>query len=645
MTSLKPISTLYVSYSNGNDRHTGIAPTPNAGENGPLQTIERAIALIRAQRQAENQQPITISLVDDYFTHSPIQLTDLQGVVLTSHGERKRIIGGVRIEGWRSGEFNGKACLCAPVPQGTKADFTDFYVNGERASVTRYPSEGGLKLIDAEHALRGKHISSEHMDASSKWVAVDPTDLASLDCIEDAIIHYQHFWIDEHSPIESYDRTSGKLVMEYNSRFAISVTYEENPNAAPLYHLTNVPNCFEKAGQWYLDRKTRTVYYIPTDPSISPDRIEAFAPITDKLLLISGEDVRICNLELTCTRGDYASTAIYSYKMPTDAKTFASDIQSVCSAPGAITLQAANRCGIYDCLLHGVGVHGIEILGESHHVRIESNRIYDVCAGGIRIAGGAVNEESPLSVSDCVIRRNEIFDCGKRYLAGCGILLMHAHHCEITENEIHDLEYSGISAGWVWGYRESATYGILIEGNHIYNVGKGNLSDLGGIYLLGRQPGTVVSENRIHDVRCYSYGAWGIYLDEGSSYVSVENNVVWRTERESFHLHYGKSNTVRGNLFLGGKSSCIRIGKKEEHDQLLLEGNVMVVDDAPIYGTLASPHKMITRKNALWNTSGTPLLLWRDADGTPYDLEKWQSLLGHDLDSTVTAPDVGEIDL
>ena len=631
-------ATFYVSQMTGDDSFSGMCPTAAGAGEGPFQTLQRAIAAVAEYRKAGIERPLFISLVDDYCLREPICLRGIGLVTVESYGTRKRIIGGVRIEGWRESEFNGHRCLCADVPQDVKANFTDLYVNGERARVTRFPRDGKLRIVDGENVLRGPHISSEHLSFSSRWFLVDPKDLAELDKIEDASIHYDHFWIDEHSPIESYDRESGKLVMRYNSRFCVSVSYDENPNAAPYYYLTNLPNCFEECGQWYLDRAARKVYYIPENEATLPDEIEAYAPVAERLFVIEGEDVRLKNLELCYTKGDYASTKRYDRHLSNcmvTSEAFASDIQSVCCAHGAIAFKGAKRCGIFDCTLHGLGVHAIEILAGCERIHIENNHIYDICAGGIRMEG----ENVPNGVvSDCMIRGNHIHACGKRYLAGCGILVMHASHCEISENEIHDLEYSGISVGWVWGYGESATYGCIIKKNHIYDIGKGNLSDLGGIYLLGKQQGTMVSENRIHDVSCYAYGAWGIYLDEGSSFVTVENNVVYRTGCECFHLHYGSHNTVRNNVFFGGKNSCIRISRHEEHDQILFERNLLITDGAPVYGTKCKTENLRSGRNLLWDIQkGTPIL-WSNTDGEGYDLDTWQSKIGCDFDSVVAEP-------
>ena len=630
------VSTLYVSQKNGDDSFSGTCPERYENGRGPYKTIERALDAVADYRKSGKEHPMFISLVDDYYLSTPINIDGLYGITIESYKGRKRVIGGIPIDNWKYGEFNGKKCLFASVPENIKADFTDFYVCGDRAHVTRFPKEGKLKITDADNALIGNHRYGDQALKTSKCFFVNTNDLASVDKVDDAIIHYDHYWIDEHSPIESYDKNSGRLVMKYASRFSVSADYEKNTDAAPLYYLTNVPNCFLEPCDWYLDRSSRTVYYIPADESITPESIEAFAPISKKLFVISGEDIHIRNLELTCTKGDYASTLHYTFSSPNE-KFFASDIQSFCGAPGAISFTNAQRCGILNCSLHGVGIYGIEILKSCRHIKICDNHIYDVCAGGIRIAGGTASEDPSLAVSDCIISGNHIHGCGKRYLAGCGILLMNGNHCEISYNEIHDLEYSGISVGWVWGYNDSATYGNTIRRNHVYDVGKGNLSDLAGIYLLGKQRGTVVTENVVHDVKCYAYGAWGIYLDEGSSYITVERNIVYRTGKENFYLHYGSHNTARENLFLGVESSCIRIGRREPHEQITFEKNLFITDTSSIYGDLRTdPKNLHTDCNILFNTKLRKPILWKSTDQNSYDLASWQSEFGNDQNSIIT---------
>ena len=641
------VATIFVSEAIGNDANSGLSYAPDSQGNAPVRTIERALEIIREMRDSGVENPLYISVIGDYHVSEPIVIKDISRVTLEPFGSKGRIIGGIKVEGFESAEFNGVSCLSARLPlkaDGSLWDFTDLYVNGQRASVTRYPKADLLEIVNSEEYSGNEYVPEHGMWGSSKWIIVKPCDLAPVENIEDATINYNHWWIDEHSPIESYDAESGKLTMAYRSRFALSGRYGESSSAAK-YYLTGVPNMFSSPSEWYLDRKEGIVYYIPRDESETCDTVEAFAPVADKLFVVHGEDIRIRNFELTCTRGDYASTHLVEQQKETfrDEKVqFGSDEQSVCGAPGAIYFENANRCSLSGCSVHGVGVHAIEVGRGCRHVRIENNEIYDICAGGIRIEGGEHGCGEALVTSDCVIRKNHIHDCGKRYEAGCGVLVMHSSNNEISENEIHDLAYTGISVGWVWGYAESSTYGNIIRGNHIYNIGNGSLSDMGGIYTLGRQSGTVISENRVHDVKCLEYGAWGIYLDEGSSDITVENNVVWGTGRECIHIHWGTDNTVRNNIFLGDNSAAATVSIREWHHPSVFERNIMLTDGTNILN--GKPWDCTYHANLMYDTSRSEAVMVLDEEKNPYTLEQWERKYPQNCSNIVADPEMSGVE-
>lgn len=635
-------STIYISPSTGDDTLcNGLAPERDAHGNGPFRTLDRALFIIDKMRSCGVDRPLTVALCEDYFLDAPLLLS-LPSVTLTSFGERRRLVGGVRLGSWEWGSYNGVRCLVSHLPDGVDAAFvTDLFVNGRRADLTRYPKEGTLRVVNTEEFLGEHDQTVGHLLGSSRYFIANKDDLAAIDDIECATVNYYHFWLDEHSPVESYDPESGKLVMRYASRFSVSGNYADaHDPSAMRYFLTNVGSTFGGAGEWYLERATGCVYYIPLEGE-SPESLEAFVPTLSHLCRITGEDVRLVNLELTCTASEYASTygfdtALGKY-VPGEIS-YGSDIQAVAWAPGAVRFSGSLRSGMYDCYLHGVGIHGVEVGKGSRHTRIERCLIEDICAGGVKIIGGEHGSDESERTECTVVRDCEIRFVGRRYEAGCGVCIVDASYNEIEGNEIHDMDYSGISVGFVWGYVPNPTYGNIIRRNHIYNIGMGNLSDMGGIYLLGRQRGTVVSENRIHDVTCSTYGAWGLYLDEGASYMTVEKNVVYRTGKECFHLHYGSHNTVKNNILFGVGGSCFVSERDNLHDALLLEGNILVTDGAPIYGPELALSTVAMRRNLLYDTSKASPMLVEHKCGASYDLEGFSHVHHNDCGSIVADP-------
>ena len=87
---------------------------------------------------------------------------------------------------------------------------------------------------------------------------------------------------------------------------------------------------------------------------------------------------------------------------------------------------------------------------------------------------------------------------------------------------------------------------------------------------LGVSPGTVLRNNHIHHVTANHYGGWGIYHDEGSTHLLVENNVVHHTKFAPFNIHYSKEVTVRNNIFAFGRcrATCPR-SQRTAHKRVL----------------------------------------------------------------------------
>jgi hypothetical protein len=110
------------------------------------------------------------------------------------------------------------------------------------------------------------------------------------------------------------------------------------------------------------------------------------------------------------------------------------------------------------------------------------------------------------------------------------------------------LPYTGISLGWNWSAAPTVCEGNLVTANHIHHVVQ-LLSDGAGIYTLGRQPGTILRGNVIHDVTVNAGRAEsnGIFMDEGSSEMLVENNVIYNIAKSPVRFHKAGKNILRQN--------------------------------------------------------------------------------------------------
>ncbi|MFZ2656264.1 MAG: right-handed parallel beta-helix repeat-containing protein, partial [Victivallales bacterium] len=165
------------------------------------------------------------------------------------------------------------------------------------------------------------------------------------------------------------------------------------------------------------------------------------------------------------------------------------------------------------------------------------------------------------------------------------------------------------------------------------------------IYTLGVQPGTVIRGNLIHNVDSHSYGGWGIYLDEGSSHIIVENNICYDFKSEPFHTHYGRENMVRNNIFAFGRGEAqITLSRGEEHVSFTFERNIVITREKPVfmngYGADFKKDIIKSDSNIFWSIDSGGKIAMSVKWGSPKEklsLAEWRKL-GRDLHSIFEDP-------
>ncbi len=142
----------------------------------------------------------------------------------------------------------------------------------------------------------------------------------------------------------------------------------------------------------------------------------------------------------------------------------------------------------------------------SDSIRLNDPGIADLGAGGVFLGLKTLENDRTLLTQRNRLLDNHIHNGGKIFHSAIGVWIGQSPFNRLIHNHIHDLYYSGISVGWRWGYGGSNGYGNIIEWNHIHDIGKGMLSDMGGIYCLGVAHGTRLRYNLIHDIHSRTYG-------------------------------------------------------------------------------------------------------------------------------------------
>ena len=634
-----------------------VSQNPDTG----FKKLDAVLDQIKKMRESGDFTPALIQICDEVYTvRNPIVITQKMSNITIEPKTHTRLLGGIEIKNFTADTFNGKKCVSADISSLGDLDFTDFYVNKKAAVLPRYPKNNTL----APESVEDHDIG---LCSSSKWFIMKEEDFEAVKKFrnpENFIISFNHFWIDEHTPIESIDPKTRKLTFKYVSRFSIS---PDRPANALAYYIENVAEMFGDVNEWYYDKPTGKIYYIPEDETISPEDIAGYIPVTDKLITIVGEadvkatDITVQNFEMAYTKGDYKSIG--------DDRTFpkkhscanecgyASDKQSVCNAHGSIEFTNAQNCTLKNCDMYCLGVHAIVIKDGCNNITIADNSIKNIGGGGITVNGGIYGSDESTHTFGNTIFNNYISHCGNRYFSSCGILLRHSHSNVVKNNDIGYVYYTGISCGWVWGYKDSISHHNTIEKNHIHHIGQGKLSDMGGIYTLGIQPGTVVRNNIIHDINSSHYGGWALYTDEGSSGILLENNICYNTNNSLYHQHYGSKNIVRNNIFAFSKDAPVFYTKRGEIDGIYFRHNIILSSGQPIFiidyspetpnGSLTESDKgkiteLISENNIVFDLKREKTILIK-TDEREYDIDSAHNEFLFDTGSIAMLPDFEDL--
>lgn len=622
-----PRATFYVA-PNGSDTWSGRLKAPNAAKNnGPFATITRARDAVRQLKANEGglKQPITVLIRGGVyrlpetltFTAEDSGTATCPITYTAAAGETPIFTGGRRITGWKKGDGALWTARIPAVAEG-KWYFHQLFVNGTRRTRARTPNEGYLYSagplvpLDREKAQR---------DVSTKiGFRFKEGDLKEWNNLEDVNVIAYHAWTASWHFIDKLDMQAHTV--KFTAPCGWPMSWWENEQR---YFVENCREALDSPGEWYLDRKSGVLTYWPL-PGEDMKKASAYAPELRTLVRFAGEPelgLYVENIRLVGLSFQHADWVL--------AHNECHDGQAAISAGSAVTGSGMRQCALERCEIAHVGEHALWLTSGCQGNRFEQNHIHDMGAGGVYIGEGHHATIPAVSTGRNVVYNNFIHDGGHVYQAGIGVWVGQSGENIISHNEICDFFYSGMSLGWTWGYGASAARGNIVEYNHIHDLGKGVLSDMGGIYTLGISPGTVERNNLVHDVLSFSYGGWGLYTDEGSTNILLENNVVYRTKSGGFHQHYGRENTLRNNIFAVASEGEIIRSRQEEHISFTFEKNVVYQNNGPLLGGNWSNKNYRMDHNLYWQAND-------EAEFNGYLLDEWRQEMGQDQHSVVADP-------
>ena len=330
-----------------------------------------------------------------------------------------------------------------------------------------------------------------------------------------------------------------------------------NTNYQAPFFLVNSIQFLDSPGEWFEDLQAGKIFYWPRDGEDMAHAIVA-APATETLVKIEGSlDKPVSNIQFEGITFAYTTWLRPSEQghVPLQAGMFMLDAHKLIPPgtpyhrkldnvawigcpPGAVSVENAKHISFENCIFENTASAGLVLKNGVDDSLVQGCIFRDIGGNGIQLGNFSdtnVETHTPWNPTDkreissnVIIANNLITGCGQEDWGCCGIAAGYVRDTKIEHNEVSDLPYTGISVGWGWSKMTNALENNFIFANHVHGVGR-RLNDLGGIYTLSVQPGTVIAENAIENIVPSPYVPdpkhwFYIYLDEGSSFITVRDN-------------------------------------------------------------------------------------------------------------------------
>jgi hypothetical protein len=588
---------IYVSPS-GNDKNVGSVSAPKATLSAALRQarelrrqnaagVENGIQIVMKGGTYAQYEPVFIRPEDSGTAQSPT-------IICGAANENVVLSGGVKIAEWKK---SGKYWV-ADVPDfnGRPFDFRQLWVNGRKAVRAR-------DVVDFEKMYR---IRSNAAANEILWVPTAAVKSILKAPYAEMVLH--EMWCVANLRIKSIEVYGDSAAVRFHN--PESRLQFEHPWPRPMigkgvnspFYLTNAIELLDQPGEWFHDIKTHKLYYYPLAGE-NPNRVQMIAPAVETLVQVEGtsdrpvENVIFKNISFNYSTwmrpsekghvplqaGMYLTEAYkVSPKIIRTDNNHKLDNQGWLGRPSAaVTVTGANNIDFENCRFEHLGYSGLDYISGARGGKVEGCTFRDIVGNGLVVGSfspTSLETHLPYDPADkrevCSgqqIKNNLFTDVTNEDWGCVAICAGYVSNINIEHNEISEVSYTGINLGWGWNQTVNCMRNNRVHANNIHHYAK-HLYDVAGIYTLGSQPKTVISENYIHDIYKPGYvhdPTWWFYLytDEGSSFITLKDN---RTDGDKFLKNAnGPGNTWEKNGAMVNDSIKNNAGREKEYRYLL----------------------------------------------------------------------------
>ena len=733
--------TFYVSPA-GSDFWSGTLPAPNStNTDGPLATFDRARVMVQSIVKAGLAQISVQFRAGTYYLPAPELLTaadsgspSLKIIYQNYPGESPVISGGVRIQNWTN---TGANTWKATLPASTQI-FENLFYNGTRrlrprlgsylGNYYRFASTVYLNAppppAAAPSQACGVYVPGSGWECFDRfqYSATDPiagtwknlAAAAGNPCGQPAgnqaiagdiqVLDWEQFSTSK-LRVSCIDTANRIVYMTGPTGYGQAHYTESGFIAGNRYIVENVQDALSQPGQWFLDHSTTpyTLTYLAS-PGENPNTDTVIIPQQSQVLI--GANLQYVTFQgLTFEHDNFVTpfTGHVSTELEPDVSGAVSfqNSQHITFDGGTVTQTSGTGLEFISCLNQATAQTycvSTNINAVVTNNVVQNSAFYDIGALGIRIGQPFAPSFTDANEPQFTLVQNNVVEgYGRMIPASFGIGQGMGHDNLYTHNDVYDGYHCAISTSQSIS-ENTVPSGIgngnnVISFNHVYNLLQGIMNDGGSIRIDGGNAvftaaGNKILNNKIHDVTDASimdsngYGGVGIYMDDDTGLVDVENNLVYRVSANAIYTPHGpqavnQPNIIKNNILAYARGGMVSVSFPYGNgvppaipQEFNLTNNIFYFDrnnqSSPKFwvqggcvyaGGAAFPKFMQFTSNLYWRTDGTfatdPKAFEvqlapgqgpnAPCDGNTnswsfYTFAQWQQTVGEDAQSVVANP-------